>query len=155
MAIPKRLTTSLDTAKVKYDVVEHRKVYTAYDLAQTTKSKLAHVAKTLLVRADKDFVLVTLPAHLRLDLKKLKALLKAKTVSIVTERSMLAKLKAKPGALVPFGSHYKVASVVDRALMRAERVLVGAGSFTQSLRIKVKDWGKVDAPTVGNVSKKA
>lgn len=155
MAIPKKLLTSLDQSKVKYDVVKHRKVFTAYDLAQTTKSKLSTVAKTLLVKADLNYILVSMPAHLRLDLIKLKKLLKAKKVSIVTERSMLSQLKAKPGALIPFGSHYKIAAVVDRALLRAEKVLVGAGSFTESLRLKVKDWSKIDAPTVGNVSKKA
>jgi Ala-tRNA(Pro) deacylase len=154
MAIPKKLLTQLDTAKARYEIVKHRKVFTAYDLAQTTKSKLTQVAKTLLVKADKDFVVVTIPAHLRLDLKKLKALLKVKSVTIVTERSMLKQLKAKPGALIPFGSHYKIASVVDRALWKTEKILIGAGSFTESLRLRVKDWSKIDEPKVGPVGQK-
>lgn len=154
MSVPKKVTNHLDKQKVKYDVVPHKTVFTVYDLAQTTKSKLNTIAKTLLVKTDQAYHLVVLPAHRRLDLAAVKKLTKAKTVVLAKEKDMLTKFKMKPGAMTPFGSLHKVAVIVDRGLVKTEKVLMGAGSFTESLRIKMKDYLKSEQPTVGSISEK-
>lgn len=154
MPIPKKLLTSLDKAKATYEVVKHKTVFTAYDLAQTTKRKLQEIAKTLLVKADGKHVLVVLPAHLRLDLVKLKKLLGAKKVQISTEKDMAKSLKVKPGAITPFGSLHQLEVVVDKSLAKVQKAIFGAGSFTESLRMKVKDFLKLENPKSGNIGKK-
>lgn len=52
MAVAKPLLSYLDKADIKYEIVPHKKVYTAYDLAQTLGEKLDGIAKTLLVRVE-------------------------------------------------------------------------------------------------------
>lgn len=155
MAVPAKVTNHLEKNKVKYDVVPHKTVFTVYDLAQTTKVKLNTIAKTLLVKADKNYHLVVLPAQKRLNLAAVKKLTQAKTVVLAKEKDMLTKFKMKPGAMTPFGSLHKVAVIVDRGLVKTEKVLMGAGSFTESLRVKMKDYMKVEEPTVGNISEVA
>lgn len=155
MAIPTKVTKHLETNKVSYDVVPHKTVFTVYDLAQTTKTKLNTIVKTLLVKADRDYVLAVLPAHLRLDLAAMKQHLKATAITLAKEKDMLTKFKAKPGAMTPFGSLYKLAVVMDKSLLKAEKVLMGAGSFTESLRVKMKQYVKTEQPTVTKIGKKA
>lgn len=155
MAIPAKVTKHLEKNSVKYDVVEHKKVFTVYDLAQTTKEKLSTIAKTLLVKADKDYHLVVLPAHKRLNLVAVKKITKAKTVLLAKEKDMATKFKMKPGAMTPFGSLHKVAVILDKGLVKTEKVLMGAGSFTESLRVKMKDYVKAEQPTVGVISETA
>ena len=70
--IPKRVTNYLDSRGVKYEKVPHKQVFTTFDLANTLKEKMSKIAKTLLIKADKRYVLVVLPAHYRLDMAKLK-----------------------------------------------------------------------------------
>lgn len=152
MAIPAKVTNHLDKQKMKYDVVEHKKVFTVYDLAQTTKEKMNTIAKTLLVKADKNYHLVVLPAQKRLNFAAVKKLTKAKTVALAKEKEMVAKFKMKPGAMTPFGSLHKIGVILDKSLMKTEKVLMGAGSFTESLRVKMKDYIKAEQPTVGAVS---
>lgn len=154
MPISAKLQKHLVQNKVVYDVVPHRTVFTVYDLAQTTKVKLNTIVKTLLVKADKDYVLAVLPAHLRLDLAALKKQLKAKTVSLAKEKEMLTKFKVKPGAMTPFGSLYKVSVIMDKSLLKAEKVLMGAGSFTESLRLKMKHYLKAEQPATAKISTK-
>lgn len=154
MSVPKKVTNHLDKQKVKYDIVPHKTVFTVYDLAQTTKSKLNTIAKTLLVKADKNYHLVVLPAQKRLDLAAVKKLTQAKTVALAKEKDMLTKFKMKPGAMTPFGSLHKVGVIVDKGLVKTEKVLMGAGSFTESLRVKMKDYLKSEQPTVGSISEK-
>ncbi|MFA6198518.1 MAG: YbaK/EbsC family protein [Patescibacteria group bacterium] len=154
MAISKRLLTTLDKNKVKYDVVPHKTVYTVHDLGQTLKQKVQTIAKTLLVKVDKEYYLVVLPAHYNLDFGKVKKALKAKNVSMAKEGEMKTKFKVKPGAMVPFGFMHKLEVLLDRSLLRAEKVLFGAGTFTDSLRMKVKDFVKVQEVQTGDYGKK-
>ena len=156
MAIPKKLLKHLEKTKTKFDVLEHRKVYTAYDLAQTTKSKLQDIAKTVLVKADKKYYLVVVPSHYQLDFTKIKKLLKVKKVGMAKENEMKTKFKVKPGAITPFGTIHNVEVIIDKTLLKAKDIILGAGSFTESIRMKIKDFMKVEDENIqsGIVSKR-
>lgn len=150
--IPKTVQQYLQKNNIPFEAIEHKIVYTAYDLAATLKEKLEGIGKTLLIKADNGFVLVLLPANRRLDLAKLKNALGAKKLSIVSEKEMIAKLKVKAGGLTSFGALHKAEVFVDSALLKASRVLVAAGSFTDHVRMKARDFVKLENAKTGNVS---
>lgn len=152
MNIPAKVVAYLKKAKVSHDVVPHKTVFTAYDLGQTLKTKLEEIAKTLLVKADQTYHLVVLRAADRLDLKKLKTVLGAKKVTIAREQDMARAMKVKPGALTPFAGLHKLGVVVDRGLIKAKAALFGSGSFEHSIRMKVKDYLKLEQPQTGSFS---
>ena len=154
MPISKKLLSHLDKNKIKYEVLAHKTVFTAYDLAQTLKKKLQEIAKTLLVKVDKQYYLVVLPAHYKLDLVKVKKFLKAKKVAIAKEGDMKSKFNVKPGAITPFGSIHKVEVIMDKTLSKMRDAIFNAGSFTESLRLKVKDFLKVENAPTGDLGKK-
>ncbi len=147
------LTKFLDKTKVKYNLLKHKVVYTAHDLAQTTKRKLSDIAKVVLVRADKDFVLIVLPAGKYLDLKGIKTALKAKKVSLATEKEIKAKLKTKIGLLHPFGSQYNVKTLLDKGMSKSKKLISSAGSYTDSFELSMKDFEKLVLPIKGAFSK--
>jgi len=147
--IDKKILEYLKKNKVTFEVLDHKKVFTAYDLAQTLREDMKKIAKTLLVKADQAYVLVILPAHYRLDLAKLKKSLKAKKVEIPKEKVMIKVLKIK-GSLTPFGAMHKVETWADKSLLKTQKVIMNAGSFTQSLRLKVKDFLKLEEAKLGN-----
>ncbi len=143
-------------------MVPHKKVYTAFDLAQTLGEKLEKIAKTLLIQAEipevkkvakKNYVVVV-PASYRANFEKIKKALKAKKVSIAPEK-MITKLGVQPGALSPFGKMHDLEILLDKALLKAKDVIVGAESFTESLRMKVKDLHKIEDAVVAAFGDKA
>lgn len=152
MPIPKSVETYLKKQNVPFEAIEHKIVYTAYDLAATLKEKLEGIGKTLLIKADNGFVLVLLPANRRLDLVKLKKALGAKKLSVVSEKEMIAKLKVKAGGLSSFGTLHKAEVFVDSALLKASKILVAAGSFTDHVRMKARDFVKLENAKTGNIS---
>jgi len=154
MPIPKKLLNHLDKNKIKYEILKHKKVFTAYDMAQTMKRKLQEIAKTLLVKADKKYYLVVIPAHYKLDFGKLKKLMKAKKVDIAKEKDMQTKFKVKLGAITPFGTIHKVEVFVDKSLAKLQHAIFQAGSFTESLKMKVKDFLKTENAKTGDLGKK-
>ena len=52
MAVSKKVLSYLDGKKISYEIVPHKKVFTAYDLAQTLGEELNKIAKTLLVKVE-------------------------------------------------------------------------------------------------------
>lgn len=152
MPIPKKIMDYLKENKVDHEVVKHKTVYTAYDLAHTLAEKLNKVAKTLVVKVDKDYRLVVLPAHLKVDLDKLKKALKARVVELVPEKTMEKIFKVKNGLVTPFGSLHKAEVLIDKALIKSKDVVVRAGSLTEALRMKAKDLHHLEKATLGDFS---
>lgn len=161
MAVAKPLLKYLDKAQISYEIVPHKKVYTAYDLAQTLGEKLDGIAKTLLVKVElpkvdkkgKHYILV-IPASYRANFQKIKRQLKAKKVEMAMEKT-LKQLKLNPGAITPFGGYHKLEILLDKALLKTQKALVSAGAHTEALRVKVKDLHMKESATLGQFGDKA
>lgn len=153
MPIPKKLLKFLDEKKIKHEILRHKTVYTAFDLAQTMGKKLTQVAKTLALKADKRYLLVVLPASHRADLAKLKKLLKVKKLDIIKESEVSKIFKVKPGTIVPFGSFHKVPVYIDKSLLKSKVIIASAGTFTESLMLKAKDLLSAGAEKLESFSK--
>lgn len=160
MSIPKTLKKYLDGKKVKYAIIPHKKVFTAYDLAQTLGHELDKIAKTLLLRVELPqlkkqgkYVIVAVPASYRADLERIKKTLKASKVEIAAERA-LKKVGIEPGALSPFANYHKLELLMDKTLLKTKDAIVRAGSLTESIRVAVKDLHKLEGATVGTFGSK-
>lgn len=154
MPIPKKIIEYLKKNKIKFEEVTHKKVYTAFDLSKTLKEKVEKITKTLVVKTDKGYAIIILPANKMVDLQKLKKLLSAKKIEIAKEKVMKEFFKMKPGTMTPFAKlHKNVPLYLDKTLLKLRDVLMSAGSYTESLRLKVKDLIKLEQPIQGNFSK--
>lgn len=153
MAIAKNLEKLLKQNKIKYEAVEHRKVYTAFDSAETQDLKLAEVAKAVLLKGKKNLYLAVLPAGNNCDFKALSKLADDK-VSMAKEKDIEQKLKTKVGLLAPFGSLFKLPVLLDKKLLKNKKINLPAGSYTESVVMNIKDYIKLENPTQGNFSVK-
>jgi len=152
MPITKKLKDYLSKSNVDYEEIAHKTVFTAYDAAQTLKKNLKEIAKNLLVQADKTFVLVIIPADKKLHLEKLKKALGAKKISIPKEQMMVKILKVKPGALSSFGKLHKIETIVDKTLLQTQKAVLSAGSFTDSILMKVKDFVQLEEAKLADIA---
>jgi Ala-tRNA(Pro) deacylase len=150
--ISKNLEKLLKQNKVKYEVIEHRKVYTAFDSAETQDLKLSEVAKAVLLKG-KNLFLAVLPAGSNCDFKALSKLAEEK-LSMAKEKDITAKLKTKIGLIPPFGSLFKIPVLLDKKLLNNKKINLPAGSYTESVIINTKDYLKLENPKVGSFSVK-
>ena len=160
MSVPKQVIAHLKNNKVAFEVVPHKTVYTAYDLAQTLGEELGNIAKTLLIKVElpkvskggKRYYVVAVPASYRVDLKAVQKYLKSAKAVLANEKEMIMKA----GAGTPFVSMYKdVGLIVDKSLEKASHSLVRAESLTESLRMKIKDLIRSEGALVAKVGTKA
>lgn len=154
---PKKLTNHLEKHKIVFEMVPHRTVYTGYDLAQTLGEELSKIAKTLLLKIEfpkvqkkkPGYYILAVPASYQADLKKIKKIMKAVKVEMAPARVM-SRLGLEPGSISPFASLHGLELLMDRSLAKLQKVLVRAGSHTESLRVKVKDLHKLENPILGS-----
>jgi prolyl-tRNA editing enzyme YbaK/EbsC (Cys-tRNA(Pro) deacylase) len=154
MSIPSKILDYLKKNGLEVRVVHHKKVYTIHDLAATLREKLDKIGKTLLVKVDGKPYLVMVPGHLYLDLTKVKKALKAKKIDLADEKLIKKLLDMEPGALHPFAKLAGLRLLMDKGLIRTKEAIVRAGSFTESLRVKLKDLEKMEDVTLGDFGKK-
>lgn len=176
MAILKNLEKLLKDSKVKYEVVKHKTVFTAFDKAKTLKIKPKEVVKTLMLKLDSGaaakYALVSIPADKNFDKEKFKKLyndwikktakaegkvyIAIKVVGFADEKWIkknIFKTKAG-GAVPPFGSLFKIPSFIDKALLKAKKLVVNVGGFEESVAIVPKQLEKVEKVIKGSFSKK-
>ena len=150
MAVSERLTGWLDGAKVKYSTMKHPVVYTAQEIAAAQHVPGRQLAKCVLVKTDRGPVLAVLPAVHLIDLKKLKALLGAKTVAIAKEADIKERFPdVEVGAMSPFGNLYQVPVVVDRAWEDSDEVVFNAGSHTDTIKMRYQEMVALITPKLG------
>lgn len=181
----KKLVQYLDDHKVKYELLEHKMVYTAYDVAATMSVKLGDIAKSLLVKFNKPFedgkkpyALAIVAADKKIDFNKLKKTVsdwaiklnkelraqkpvkgkkqlidiynKVAKVALPKEKDMKIKFNVVPGTMSAFGSFYKLPIFADKGFAKKEKALFAAGSFTESIRLKVADFIKIEKAMIGS-----
>ena len=149
----KKLEKFLTENKIKYELHEHKKVFTAHDEAQTQHIKTKEIANVVLVRSDKSFALVIVPAQKYVEFKKVKKALKAKKVSMAKESDITKILKTKVGLIHPFGNLYELPVLLDNSLAKQKKLHASAGSYTESIELKVSDFIKSAMPIKGSFSK--
>lgn len=155
MPILKSLQDLLAKNKIKHEVIDHKKVFTAIDSAITQHINPKEVVKTLVVRIDaKKHILALIPANKNLDKKKLlkevNKWLKSegekavKTVEFAKEAWMKKNLKGKVGATVPLGSINKMSVFIDKSLLKNKYLLINTGDYERSIKIAANKFAEME-----------
>jgi len=142
MAVPKKVLNFLEKSKIKFEIIEHKKVFTAFDKSQTLKVPQKIVGKTLVLKADKKLILALIPANKKLDLRKLKKF--GKKIELAKESQIKKKLKGvKVGAVPPFGVLWGLPTIVDSSFKKQKEMILNSGDWNYSIKISSKNLEKL------------
>lgn len=128
----------LESAAIKYEVTEHRPIYT---VEEGEALKLPHpeaIARTLFLCDDKhhNFWLVTLPKDKKLDLKALRAQLGSRRLTFAAAEELDSMLNLPPGSVTPLGAlndaEGRVPIIIDAAFKES---LIGVPLLTNTATI--------------------
>src|SRR3989338_5475499 len=150
MAISSRLKGYLESLKIRYTTATHPTAYTAQEIAAALHVPGRQLAKSVLVKTAAGPTLAVLPAAQLIDVKKLKALLRATSLIIGKESDIKALFPdVEVGAMSPFGNLYQVPVIVARLLESQEQITFNAGSHTQTVTMAFKDFAAAAKPKLG------
>ena len=153
MTVLRRLKEYLEKNQVSFEVGYHQRVYTAQEIAAAEHVRGRELAKVVMVKADGKMVMLVLPASFRVDMEKLKGILKSKKVEKAKEEEFQDLFAdCEVGAMPPFGNLYNLDVWVDQVLTEDKDIVFNAGSHVETLKIKYSDYARLVNPKVGQFS---
>jgi len=112
-----KLKEFLDSQQIKYVTIAHSVAYTAQGIAALTHTSGKELAKTVIVKIDDGLAMAVLPASCHVDVARLQAATRAKTVILAKEREFKDRFpECETGAMPPFGNLYQMPVFVDESL---------------------------------------
>ena len=133
----------LNKLNIKYDMQEHKAVYTVEEMQEIFLDMQGTGCKNLFLNdAKKNLFLYTLPEDKRADLKTLPEKISSKRLSFANENDLKIYLGLIPGAVTPLGiindKEQKVTVVLDKEL-KNKNVLIHPNRNTATISIKYDD----------------
>lgn len=141
-----------------FETFEHEAVRTSLDAAKVRHGyTLEQGAKALIVRmktnGQSEFIMLVMPAHLRLDTKKAKQYLRTKDLRFATEEEVG---KVTNGVLVggvpPLGNIFHIKTIVDPKLFLNEKIVFNAGDRRYSVAMLSQDYKNFVNPTIIDIT---
>ncbi|MFH1508916.1 MAG: YbaK/EbsC family protein [bacterium] len=173
MPVVAKVLKQFEKNKVNYKLLSHKVTYTALDRAETQKIDMSDVVKTLVLKADKYYILACVPAIKNLDKNKVKKILNiylkkqeekaVKKVDFAKEAWMTKNIPGKVGSTPPFASLFlkKWASlknkeiipvIFDNALLKRKVIFLNSGDYKISIMLKPAGFLKVEEVLPGAIS---
>ncbi|GAB4181802.1 MAG: YbaK/EbsC family protein [Calditrichia bacterium] len=149
-----KLKDFLDANGVRFVTIIHSRAYTAQELAHSVHIPGHEFAKSVVVvGSDDNKYLAVLPADHKVNFEKFARALNLASASLATEE-MFASLfpGCELGAMPPFGSIYKVQTVVDSALKDNEYIAFNACSHSEVIKLNYKDYESLEKPIIADIS---
>ena len=144
-----RLQAYLRENKVPFEIQHHPIAYSAQEVAASEHVPGKVMAKTVVVFAGGDTVMLALPASHRVDVEKAAGTLGVSGVRLAHEAELAAYFPdCEVGAMPPFGNLYDVSVWVDRSLAEDETIVFRAGTHTDTMSLKYADYARLAKPNV-------
>jgi Ala-tRNA(Pro) deacylase len=149
MSISRALSAYLNHERVHYDVLPHPEAFRALAIAHMLHTPEKNVAKVVIVKVGKQFVMTVLPASWNVDLHRLRTVFPTHSVRLATEDELEGLFPdCELGAMPPFGNLYRIPVYVDRSLTEDEEIVFQAGTHSDAIRMRYWDFAALVFPVV-------
>ena len=139
----------LRVKRVAYEFIPHERTTEAQRLAHSVHAPGREVAKTVLLKAGAAYVVAVLPADRSIDLDLAKQALGASKVELATELEIANHCPdCELGALPPFGSQYRMKTLVEESLTEDEQIVFEGNNHHEAYRINFADFQRLEQPIV-------
>jgi Ala-tRNA(Pro) deacylase len=135
---------------LQFTAMPHQPTFDAQSLALAVQVPGQEVAKSVLLRCGREYVLALLPATHTVDLHAVKDLLGCAHVALATEAECGSHFAdCELGALPPFGSEYGMRTIMDDSLARDVEIVFEGNSHREAIRMRTDDFRGLEQPLVG------
>ena len=145
----RKLKEFLDLNGVKYVTIKHSSAYTSQEVAASAHISGKEMAKTVMIKVDGKMAMAVLPASYHIDFDSLRVIFGTSNVSLATESEFKDRFPdCEVGAMPPFGGLYDMEVYVAESLSEDEYIAFNAGTHTELIKMKYKDFEYLEEPRV-------
>jgi Ala-tRNA(Pro) deacylase len=142
-----KLNEYLDSQGVAYVTINHSRAYTATETAASAHVPMKDMAKSVILRVDGRLAMAVLPATQMVHVRRLRKATGAEKVEIAGEQDFWRNFpECEVGAMPPFGNLYGMEVFVDTHLAEDEEIAFNAGSHTELMRLRYRDFERLTHP---------
>ena len=124
-------------------VILENSARTAQDAAKALDCNVGAIVKSLLFRAEDDFILCLVAGDKRCSLNKLKKLKDKKDISMASPEEVKTQTGYTIGGVSPIGHLKKIEIIIDNSLERFNQLFAAAGHPNCVFKINFKDIQKI------------
>ena len=144
-----RLENYLRENQVPFEEQHRPRAVTAQEVAASEHVPGRMLAKTVMVLADGEMVMLALPAPYQVDLEKAGAALAVDEARLAEEEEFEDTFSdCEVGAMPPFGNLYGVPVYVEKTLAEDETIVLRSGTHTETMSVSYSDFERLMEPTV-------
>jgi Ala-tRNA(Pro) deacylase len=148
---PCKVENLLRDNHVWFSIHHHPAAYTAQELAACEHIPGKMVTKVVIAFADENMVMLALPAPEKVNLLKLAEEMGTDNVRLASEAEFAGAFPdCEVGAMPPFGNLYGMPVLVDRTLAEDERIVFAAGTHTDTIELRYRDFAELAHPRVAD-----
>ena len=145
----KKLKEYLNKFDVPYVTITHSQAFTAQQIAASAHIPGKNMVKTVIVMINGQMAMAVLPASFYVDLSLLKEITGEGNVRLASEMEFKdAFPDCEVGAMPPFGNLYNIPVYVAKVLTEQEEIAFNAGTHTEVIQMKYRDFEKLVHPRV-------
>ena len=149
MTVLDRLVQRLETRGIPFDMLHHDPVYTSEEAAQVRGTALASGAKALICKADARFIMVVMPANLRMASRRVRRSESIRRLRFASREEVAELTGLQPGSIPPFGSLFMLPTWCDERLAEQETINFNAGDHSVSISMAYSDYAAEEQPRIG------
>jgi Ala-tRNA(Pro) deacylase len=156
MTVSRKLKDYLESQGVDFEVLSHKAAYTAQETAAAQDVTGWKVAKSVVSYCDGRYGLLVLAAPNLVDFELIRQALGCNEARLASEQEMEQLFpEIELGAESPLGNLYGLPVYVDRGLADLDDIIFNAGSHTETIRMKFKDYQRLVNPQIIEMAKLA
>jgi len=146
----------LRRAHIPFTTFQHPPGFSAQEAAAHAHVPGRCWAKTVVCVADETTILAVVPAHLMVDLERLRELAAVVALRLASETE-LAELspQCELGAISPFTMPEGLRVFVDQSLVGEPEMVFNAGTHTDAIRMHYGDFAELTRAIVGSIGRAA
>ena len=150
MSVPHWLQRLMTYYRIPYREHEHPPVFSASHLAHVEHVSGRRVAKVVFLNARNHPVMVVVPAVARLDLERVRAVLREPELRLATEAEIASWFKGcELGCVPPFHLRSDLRILMDRGLAHLGEMVLPGGAPDISISVRFRDWYRAVRPGLG------
>ena len=150
MSSKKRVKDFLDELHIHYITMQHPTAYTAQELAHMMHISGKLFAKTVILRADGEYMMAIVPATHKVNFNLFKKVAMVNNVELAHEDDFMKLFpQCEVGAMPPFGNMYEMTTYVDKTIAEDDEIYFNASNHFEAIKMKYKDFQKLVHPIVG------
>lgn len=154
MTVAIKIKEFLEKENVSYEALEHEMSFTSMEIAKLQHIPGHQMVKSIIVGTEGHWMMCVLSSTHKIDFEKLKKALQIQEISLANESKVAALFPGfEIGAMPPFGQMAGIEVYLDANLEENELIAFNAGTHTDVLKMKLKDYRRLVNPIIADFSK--